>query len=62
MSFQENGCLDNLFDYFRKKKLDVEWVKEQVYGKPTIPQKFPTESVREFEDVIREIRLKHTKF
>lgn len=60
MSFPENGGLDNLFDFFRRKELNVEWVKEQVYGKPTIPETFPKEHVRDFEVVIHEIKNRET--
>lgn len=55
MSFPEKGDLDDLFDFFRKNKLDVEWVKQQVYGKSTIPEKFPVQYVRDFEIVMYEI-------
>lgn len=56
MSFPERGDLDNLFDFFRKNELDVEWVKQQVYGKPTIPEGFPNQHVRDFEIVMNEIK------
>ena len=59
----EDPSIDACFDYFRRKGsiVDVQWVKEQIYRAPCIPDKCPeTRSLFEIfscrdEDVKKEV-------
>lgn len=51
----ENPLHHHAFDFFRRKGMDVDWVKSQVYG--VNPEKFP-ENVSTLDDILKRIPSK----
>lgn len=53
---QESIVNDPIFDIFRKQShVNVQWVKEQVYGSPCIPEKCPC--INSFLDTMKSLEL-----
>jgi len=66
-TMEESTILDPIFDVFRTNpNLNIQWVKEQVYGSPCIPENCPViipflETVKSLELEDGEIRDRDVK-
>ena len=52
---QEQYQLSPLFNYFRKSRYNVQFIKEQVYGRTCVPEQCPP--CPSYEDILRILEI-----